>query len=134
MNKYRVDTNIIVYTMNGLEPAVNFMKNIQDKKIIYSVIVEAELFSPWMLTEEDIHDLDSVLELGKIVAVNSLIALKAAELRRLSKRKHNRSLKLPDALIAATAIEYKAVLVTRNENDFNHLFDYGLKMFNPFSP
>ena len=29
MTKYCVDTNIIVYTMNGLEPAINFMKEAQ---------------------------------------------------------------------------------------------------------
>ncbi len=45
MSKYCIDTNIIVYTMNGLKPAIDFMKKAQDEEIIYSVIVEAELFS-----------------------------------------------------------------------------------------
>lgn len=47
MTKYCVDTNIIVYTMNGLEPAIEFMKEAQkiETEIIFSVIVEAELFS-----------------------------------------------------------------------------------------
>lgn len=49
MNKYCVDTNIIVYTMKGLEPAVDFMKKAQNNEIIFSVIVEAELFSSWKL-------------------------------------------------------------------------------------
>ncbi len=133
MTNYCVDTNIIVYTMNGLEPAVSFMKKAQNEGIIFSVIVEAELFSSWKLTDEDFSDLRSVLDLGEIIEVNSSIALKAAELRRLSKVKSNRSLKLPDALIAATAIEHAAVLITRNEDDFNHLLNYGLELFNPFS-
>lgn len=38
-------------------------------------------------------------------------------------------IKLPDAIIAATAMEYSAVLVTRNTKDFTSL---GLKTFNPF--
>jgi len=92
LTKYCVDTNIIVYTMNGLEPAVSFMKKAQNEEIIFSVIVEAELFSSWKLTEEDIYDLRNVLELGEIIEVNSSIALKAAELRRLSKVRFNRSL------------------------------------------
>ncbi|MEW5921402.1 MAG: PIN domain-containing protein [Bacillota bacterium] len=49
--------------------------------------------------------------MGDIIEVNSSIALKAGELRRQSKEIFNRSLKLPDALIAATAIEHAAVLV-----------------------
>jgi len=119
--------------MNGLKPAADFMKNAQNEDIIYSVIVEAELFSSKKLTEEDINDLRDILELGEIIEVNSSLALKAAELRRLSKVNFNRSLKLPDALIAATAIEHAAVLATRNEDDFIHLLDYGLTLINPFS-
>ena len=119
--------------MNGLEPAAEFMKTAQNEEIIYSVIVEAELFSSWKLTEEDINDLRDILELGEIIEINSPLALKAAELRRLSKVNFNRSLKLPDAFIAATALEYAAVLVTRNEDDFTHLLDYGLTLFNPFA-
>lgn len=133
MNKYCVDTNIIVYTMKGLEPAVDFMKKAQNNEIIFSVIVEAELFSSWKLSDEDMHDLRYFLNIGEIVDVDSEIALKAGKLRRLSKANANRSLKLPDALIAATAMERDAVLVTRNEDDFSHLFSYGLKLLNPFS-
>ncbi len=133
MTKYCIDTNIIVYTMNGLEPAVNFMREAQDKVIIFSVIVEAELFSSSKLTEEDRHDLSKILDLGDIIDVNSPIALKAGELRRLCRTDHNISLKLPDALIAATAIEHAATLVTRNAGDFDHLLDYGLQLWNPFA-
>ena len=133
MTKYCVDTNMIVYTMNGLEPAVDFMREAQEKEITFSVIVEAELFSSAKLTEEDMHDLRKVLDLGEIIEVNSSIALKAGELRCLSRINQNISLKLPDALIAATAIEQTATLVTRNADDFDHLRDYGLQLWNPFS-
>jgi len=52
LTKYCVDTNIIVYTMNGLEPAIDFMKETQgtETELIFSVIVEAELFSSSKLT------------------------------------------------------------------------------------
>jgi len=133
LSKYCIDTNIIVYTMNGLKPAIEFMKKAQEEEIIYSVIVEAELFSSAKLTDEDINDLRNILELGEIIEVNSSIALQAGELRRQSKELYNRSLKLPDALIAATSIEHSAILATRNEDDFIHLLDYGLALFNPFS-
>ena len=80
MSKYCIDTNIIVYTMNGLKPAIEFMQRAQNEEIIYSVIVEAELFSSSKLTDEDINDLRNILELGEIIEVTSSIALKAGEL------------------------------------------------------
>ena len=60
------------------------------------------------------------------------MALKAAELRALSKKFYERKLKLPDAIVAATALLYSAALVTRNVDDFKHLRDYGLLLWNPF--
>jgi len=78
------------------------------------------------------QDLRDVLDLGEIIEVNSSIALKAGELRRVSKINYKRKLKLMDALIAATAMEHSATLATRNEDDFNHLLNYGLNLYNPF--
>lgn len=63
--------------------------------------------------------------------VTSELALKAAELRALSKKKYQRKLKLPDAIVAATALLNSAVLVTRNVDDFRHLQAEGLFLWNP---
>jgi len=131
--RYCLDTNIVVYTLNGLVPAVEFMKEAQNNsEIVYPVIVEAELFSSAKLTREDMQDLRDILDLGEIIEVNSSIALKAGELRRISINNYNKKLKLPDALIAATAIVTSAVLVSRNQDDFNHLLNHGLNFYNPF--
>jgi len=39
-------------------------------------------------------------------------------------------IKLPDAVIAATALYYDLILVTRNEKDFEGI--KGLEIYNPF--
>jgi predicted nucleic acid-binding protein len=39
-------------------------------------------------------------------------------------------IKVPDAIIAATALEYSLQLVSRNEEDFSQIQD--LKLVNPF--
>jgi predicted nucleic acid-binding protein len=70
--------------------------------------------------------------LGEIVDVDSEVALKAAELRALSKKNYQRKLKLPDAIVVATAFLYSATLITRNVDDFKYLRDYGLRLWNPF--
>jgi predicted nucleic acid-binding protein len=46
------------------------------------------------------------------------------------KLRKNHSIKLPDALIAATALNGGYILVTRNETDFKNL---GLQIYNPFN-
>jgi predicted nucleic acid-binding protein len=45
------------------------------------------------------------------------------------RKKHKN--KLPDAIIAATAIVYDLVLITRNTKDFSNID--GLKVIDPFS-
>ena len=44
--------------------------------------------------------------------------------------RQQKSMKLGDAIIAATALEYGVPLVTRNESDFEHVS--GLRVINPF--
>lgn len=133
-NRYVVDTNIVVYTLKGLKPVVELMEKLEDNNIevYYSTIVEAELFSFHELTEEQKVKIRGILDLGEIIDVDSEIALKAADLRALSKKNYRRNLKLPDAIVAATAFVYSSVLVTRNVEDFEHLLSYGLQILNPF--
>ena len=44
--------------------------------------------------------------------------------------KRNKAMKLPDAIIAATAIKNSWILVTRNESDFRNI---NLDVYNPFA-
>ena len=136
LNRYVVDTNIVIATMQGAPEAVAFMEGAESTKsdVLYSVIVEAELFSSSALTEDDKRDLRNLLSMGETVDVNSEVGLKAAELRALSKRLYQRKLRLPDALVAATALMMSATLVTRNVQDFEHLVAHGLRIHNPFGP
>jgi hypothetical protein len=50
---------------------------------------------------------------------------------RTIKLRRNYKIKLPDAIIAATALNNDFVLVTRNEQDFNNIKN--TQIFNPFS-
>ena len=134
MNRCVIDTNIVIYTLKGVKEAVETMKKLEEDsiEIYYSTIVEAELFSFHELTNEQRVKIKGLLDLGEIIDVDSEVALKAAELRALSRENHQRKLKLPDAIVAATAFVHDAVLITRNVGDFNHLESVGLCLWNPF--
>jgi predicted nucleic acid-binding protein len=74
----------------------------------------------------------------EVVAVDTEVARVAGELRRLNNagrpveqcptchRRLGGRLRLPDALVAATAITESAVLVTHNVKDYGHLVGRGL--------
>jgi predicted nucleic acid-binding protein len=60
-----------------------------------------------------------------ILEIDAAIKLKTAEIRKTSK------IKLPDAIIAATAVVYSMTLVTRNSSDFAGIKN--LMLLNPYS-
>ena len=60
----------------------------------------------------------------QICYVDKEIASETIELKR------QYSLKIPDAIIAATAIRNNAIMVTRDEDDFQQI--KGLAILNPF--
>ncbi|SER44859.1 hypothetical protein SAMN05444359_14419 [Neolewinella agarilytica] len=59
-----------------------------------------------------------------VIEIDELIKKETISIRRLKK------IKLPDAIIAATAIAYDLTLLSRNEKDFLNI--EGLRFVNPF--
>jgi len=101
-----VDTDIFIDHLRGsndLRPGRH--------RIHYSVVTRAELFAGNTAT-----DLVSMLLAPfREVVVGREIAERAGRIRRES------GIRLPDALIAAMAIENKLGLVTRNRGDFENV-------------
>lgn len=78
----------------------------------YSVITRCELFSGRDGRERAVEELLSPF--GEI-PVDRTIAVRAGRLRRSS------AIRVPDALIAATALEHRLTLMTRNLSDFQQV-------------
>ena len=74
---------------------------------------------------QDFIDTKNFVEDGIIVPLNDEIVEKTIEIRRIYK------IKLPDALIAATAIVFDLTLVSRNDKDFTQIPE--LKYVNAFN-
>lgn len=85
-----------------------------------STVSRAELFSGRGTEERHVRRL---LEPMTSVPVDDAIAERAGRLRRGTRRR------LPDALIAATALEHRLTLVTRNVRDFEGI--RGLRLREP---
>lgn len=84
-----------------------------------SVVTRAELFAGRGTEERRIRRL---LEPMTDLPVDTAIAERAGRLRRTN------SLRLPDALIAATALEHRLTLLTRNVSDFDAVRGLKLRM------
>ncbi|MEP7159161.1 MAG: PIN domain-containing protein, partial [Chloroflexota bacterium] len=110
-----VDTDVLVDHLRGHR---RFVAGKDDVHV--STVTRAELFSGRGVEERRVRRL---LEPMTSLAIDASIAERAGRLRR------GTACRLPDALIAATAIELRLTLVTRNKRDFEGM--RGLRIRNP---
>lgn len=125
--RYVYDTNIFIYYLAD-EPIVDSLfaedfLNLHD--ILISPIVRIELLSFSGLSGDEEQAIADLLSQFSSVSLSREIEDQTIQLKRRHK------IKLPDAIIAATALNQDAFLVTRNVGDFKGIV--GLKVENPFS-
>lgn len=102
------DTNILIDYLNGIEQARDEIARYETKTI--SIVSWMEVM---VGAEPDIAaETRAFLEAFAIVALDSVVAERAVVLRRAHR------IKLPDAIIWASAQKSAALLVTRNDKDF----------------
>jgi predicted nucleic acid-binding protein len=124
--KYLWDTNAIVHYLqkNFSETGQGLMSNILNTyEPAISAITEIELLCWKTATEKDLRVLNNFISDCVIFELEPAIKLKTIEIRRVH------SLKLPDAVIAATAIVMDLTLITNDTKGFNKVSF--LKLFNP---
>lgn len=124
--KYLYDTNIFIYYL-AEESAVlpSFSEPfLSQHEVITSTIVRIELLSfPNLSSEEETIITDLLMQFERVPLLPEI------EDRTIQLRRQHR-LKLPDALIAATALHCSACVTTRNIDDFKRVPE--LSMCNPF--
>ena len=111
------DTNPLIYVLNGSEKAAEYLN---DKQIWISVISELELFGKRGLTKPEKQEIEFLIESCFIADLNSEIKILTKELLQTT------NIKLPDAIIAATAIYLDLPLLTF-DTDFSRIPN--LKLF-----
>ena len=123
--EFLIDTNIFIEYAGALLPdnALDLMDAILYDKFYISVINKIELLGFSDLTQQEYKNFESLLKKAAIVGLDGKIVDKTIDLRRKYK------IKLPDAIIAATALTHNLVLLTRNIKDF-HSIDQ-LDLLNP---
>lgn len=95
------------------------------QEIWTSDITRLEVLGYHSLSENDREDLTNLFSLAIVCPVSSSVIDLAIELRQ------KRKMSLGDAIIAATALENRQTLATRNASDFEWI--EGLKVVDPLS-
>ncbi len=122
-----VDSDILIDVLRQQERARVFIEKIakDDNAVCISALTEAEVLSGKECRDNIKREkTEGLLSSFQVVDVTQSIARKGAALRR----KHD--VPLHDAIIAATAIELKIPLHSRNSSDFKKIHD--LKLIVPY--
>ncbi len=106
--KYLLDTNVIIDFLNGQDELAGLPEILNGAELYASSITRMELLSHHRLAGEDEPKILNFLDDLIILPIDQEVERAAIALRRGAR------LKLPDAIIAATAWLINATLVTRD--------------------
>ena len=119
-NSALLDSNIIIYLSKN-----ELLFTVFDKfdKLLISVISYMEVLGFKFRNNEEENFVRELIELFEVQFIDQDIAEKVIEIRRQNR------IRLPDAIIAATAAVDNLCLVTRNIEDFKNI---NITILNPF--
>jgi predicted nucleic acid-binding protein len=119
--KYLIDTNTLIDAQMKRMPekGLQFLARVVNEDFIISFITYIEF-----LGYKDIPKAsEEFISLASVIAINKPIMDACISLRKTHK------IKLPDAIIAATALVYDLALISRNTSDFKNID--GLQVIDP---
>ena len=123
--RYLIDTSVAIKYLNESfsENALQWLDSVLDQECNLSVITKMELLV-WQTEDEDeMRALTSFVDSSQILHLSDSIVDRTVEVRKKSR------VKLPDSIIAATALVYDLTLVADNDKDFRKID--GLAYLNP---
>jgi hypothetical protein len=121
--RYLIDTNVIIdFSENKMPVEVqSFVASIIDGGVYLSVINKIELLGFSKVSKS----LVELVEVSEIMTLSNEVIQETISIRKSKK------IKLPDSIIAATAIVNDLCLLTRNVRDFDDV--KGLAVMNPWT-
>jgi predicted nucleic acid-binding protein len=119
--KFLLDTNMVIGLLKDSDPAINLAEQMELdlEKTAVSQITRMELLGYPKLSDEDEHVILEFLNECQVLLLDERIEAKATQLRRSG------AFKLPDAIVAATAITHTLQLLTLDKGMIQGLLKLG---------
>ena len=123
---YLIDTNVVIDYLGNNIPAsgMGFMNTVMNTKPQVSVITKIEVLG-FNAPDEHYRLLTHFMDDVRVLALTDKIVEICIDMRK------GYHIKLPDAIIASTALAYNLVLITRDISDFKNIPH--LHLINPHS-
>ena len=123
--QYIIDTNAVIDYLGKKMPETGmaFMNSVIDQVPNISVVTKIEVLG-FNAPEEHYRLLTNFMNDANVIDLSNDIVEACINMRK------NHKTKLPDAIIAATALVYDLVLISRNTKDFKSI--EGLKVVEPY--
>jgi predicted nucleic acid-binding protein len=124
--QYLIDTNAVIDYLGNKIPAsgMDFMNAVIDAVPNVSVVTKIEVLS-FNAPEQHYQLLTNFINDATVLDITNNVVETCIDIRKKHKTK------LPDAIIAATALVYDLVLISRNTSDFKNID--GLQVIDPQS-
>ncbi len=122
--RYLIDTNVIIDNFGNKLPE-------KAKILLYSIdltvsaITKIEVLGWINASKEQLQPLYDFMEIAHILPINDAVIEKTITIRQAKK------IALGDAIIAATALVYDLVIISRNVYDFKNI--EGLQVIDPYN-
>lgn len=107
--RYVFDTNILIDYLNGFSSAIDILEQCQNPTISRITWIEVMVGT----NEQNKQSTEQFLALFDIIDISKDIAIQSVKIRQTKR------IKLPDAIILATANHLNLPLVSRNTKDFS---------------
>ena len=121
-----VDTDILIDSALDVSEAVDCLNSLEDTSVLaVSVITQMELIVGCR-NKAELKKMEQFLARFQLLPLNEQISRTAVEL--LQKYRLSHGLLIPDALIAATAIDLNLDFISKNQRDYQFLEN--LKLLN----
>jgi len=122
--RYLIDTNVIIDNFGNKlsEKAKTLLYSID---LTVSAVTKIEVLGWINATKEQLQPLYDFMEIANILPINEAVIERTIAIKQVKK------IALGDAIIAATALVYDLVVISRNTADFKNID--GLKVIDPHS-
>jgi predicted nucleic acid-binding protein len=124
--QYLIDTNAVIDYLGNKLPvsSMDFMNTVIDAVPNISVITKIEVLG-FNAHQQHYKTLSDFINDATVLDLTNNVVEASIDIRKKHKTK------LPDAIIAATALVYDLVLISRNTSDFKNI--EGLQVIDPHS-